>query len=101
DHLQRIAAIYDQINREGVTSEELEQAKNKIASRIVLRSERPMGRLSSLGGNWVYRQEYRSVAQELETLQNLTVADIQELLAQSPLGQQTTVAIGPLETLSL
>ena len=33
----------------GPTAEELTQAKNKFLSRSVLRSERPMGRLASLG----------------------------------------------------
>ncbi len=100
-HLHRISEIYAEINQSGVTAEELEQAKNKVAARIVLRSERPMGRLSSLGGNWLYRQEYRSVEDDLNSLQSLTLDDIRQLLEQYPLGQQTTVAIGPKETLSL
>ena len=65
DNLKRIADIYADVNAKGVTEEELEQARNKAASRIVLRSERPMGRLSSLGSNWVYRNEYRSVQDDL------------------------------------
>ena len=100
ENLERIARVYEQINREGVTADELEQAKNKVASRIVLRSERPMGRLSALGGNWLYRQEYRSVEDDLQTLQELTIDDIRELLNAYPLGQQSTVAIGPLQELT-
>lgn len=96
DNLQRIHAIYAVVNRDGVTDIELEQAKNKVASRIVLRGERPMGRLSSLGNNWVYRQEYRSVADDLATLRAITTADIRRLLDQYPLGNITTVAVGPL-----
>src|SRR5690606_34204299 len=52
DNLARLRRIYHTVEREGITSEELEQARNKAASRIVLQGERPMGRLSSLGGNW-------------------------------------------------
>lgn len=98
-NLARIKAVYDQVNREGVTAEEIEQARNKVLSRIVLRSERPMGRLASLGSNWVYRGEYRSVADELDAYRRLTPADLRNLLDQYPLGQQTTVAVGPLESL--
>lgn len=100
-NLARIAAIYDDVNRNGVREEELAQAKNKVASRVVLRSERPMGRLSSLGGNWVYRQEYRSVDDDLATLRGITTKDIRELLEVYPLGATTTVAVGPLESLNL
>lgn len=100
ENLERISAIYDAVNREGVTEVELEQAKNKVASRIVLRSERPMGRLGSLGNNWVYRQEYRSVDDDLNTLQSISTADIRTLLEAYPLAQTTTVAIGPLESLN-
>ncbi len=96
-----MARIFEDVNKNGVTSEELEQAKNKVASRIVLRSERPMGRLSSLGSNWVYRQEYRSVEDDLNTLQSLTLDDINALLKAYPLGHTTTVAIGPRESITL
>ncbi|MBL4885587.1 MAG: insulinase family protein, partial [Planctomycetaceae bacterium] len=99
ENLEAMTAIYEHVNRHGVTAQELEQTKNKIASRIVLRSERPMGRLSSLGSNWVYRKEYRSIEDDLEMLQSLTLEDIQNLLKQYPLGQLSTVAIGPLESL--
>jgi predicted Zn-dependent peptidase len=99
-NLERIRTIYDQINREGISELELSQAKNKVSSRIVLRSERPMGRLASLGNNWVYRGEYRTVAADLEAVRSVSAADIRRLLAEFPLGQTTTVTVGPLESLN-
>lgn len=101
EHLTTMKRIFETVNREGVTPEELEQAKNKIASRVVLRSERPMGRLASLGSNWMYRKEYRSVEDDLKTLRSISREDIRNLLDQYPLGQTTTVAIGPREKLQL
>lgn len=100
DNLQRIQSIFDTINKDGVTDDELEQARNKVASRIVLRGERPMGRLSSLGGNWVYRNEYRSVADDLEIVRGIGSRQILELLEQYPLQVNTTVGVGPLAGLS-
>jgi predicted Zn-dependent peptidase len=99
-NLDRLAAIFDDVNRNGVTDAELTQAKNKVASRIVLRSERPMGRLASLGHNWLYRAEYRSVADDLNTLRAITPADIRKLVELYPLRQLTTSAVGPLESLN-
>jgi predicted Zn-dependent peptidase len=98
-NLDRVRSIYDDINRNGVKEVELAQARSKVASRIVLRSERPMGRLSSLGHNWVHRNEYRRVEDDLETLRNLKLSDIRELLEAYPLKQLTTSTVGPLEAL--
>jgi len=97
-NLQRMQDIFDVVNREGVTDDELEQARNKVASRIVLRGERPMGRLSSLGGNWLYRGEYCSVSDDLEVVRNIGRQNIRSLLEQYPLNVSTTVGVGPLET---
>jgi len=99
ENLAMVREILERVNREGITTEELDQARNRVASRIVLRSERPMGRLSSLGANWLYRQEYRSVADDLATLQALTVKDLNEALEAYPLGVKTLVAVGPRESL--
>jgi predicted Zn-dependent peptidase len=98
-NLERVRAIFDDINRNSVTEIELAQARSKVASRIVLRSERPMGRLSSLGHNWVHRNEYRRVEDDLETLRNIRLADIHALLDSFPLSQLTTSTVGPLEVL--
>ena len=99
-NLERVYTIYDDVNRNGVTDVEIEQAKNKVASRIVLRSERPMGRLSSLGGNWVYRDEYRTVEDDLQAVKTISARDIRKLLDAYPLGHTTTAAVGPLTSLN-
>eukprot|EP00913_Durusdinium_trenchii_P010902 g10231.t1 len=100
ENLERIAAIYADVNKNGVDDSEIELARNKVASRVVLRSERPMGRLSSLGSNWVYRKEYRSVADDMQTLRSISSDDIRELLEAYPLAQTTTAAVGPLTSIN-
>jgi predicted Zn-dependent peptidase len=95
--LQMVHAILRNVTEQGVAAEELAQAKNKIASRLVLRSERPMGRLVPLGYNWVYRREYRTIEDDLRDLQAVTLDDVRRVAAQYPLDQITTVAVGPLE----
>jgi predicted Zn-dependent peptidase len=80
---------------DGVTDDELNQARNKILARTVLRSERPMGRLSSLGFHWLYHHAYQSVEQELEAFNRVTLADIKRLLADWPLWPMTIVSVGP------
>ena len=99
ENLERITRLYESVNADGVTLDELEQAKNKIATRIVLRGERPMGRLSSLGGNWLVRREYRTIDDDLAIVRNVSLEDIRNLLIEFPLLQTTTVGVGPLSEL--
>ena len=80
-NLDRIAGVYRTAIAQGVTEEELVQAKNKVLARSVLRSERPMGRLASLGFHWMYRHAYISVDQELEAFNKVSLADLRRLLA--------------------
>ena len=96
DNLQRILSLYRQVEAEGVTAAELEQAKNKIRSRIVLSGERPRGRLFAVGNDWVYRRQYRPIDAELEAVARVGVDDLVAVLAKYPLTCPTTVTIGPL-----
>lgn len=97
-NLQRVKKVFEKVNREGVTEAELQQAKSKVCSRAVLSSERPMGRLESLGNNWIYRERYQSVAEDLQQIRAVTTAQIRDLLAEFPLAQNTTVTVGPKPT---
>ena len=101
ENLARCKKVFDEVNVNSIHADELEQARNKVASRIVLRGERPMGRLSSLGGNWMYRHEYRPIAADLQTIRSLTLNDIREVLNRFPITMTTTVAVGPLKDLGV
>ncbi len=94
-NLERVAEVYRTMMRDGPTEEELVQAKNKVLARSVLRSERPMGRLASLGFHWMYHGAYISVEHELEAFSRVTRDDLGRLLAEWPLWPMTTVSVGP------
>ncbi len=100
DNIEQIAKIYRQAEREGITAAELAQAKSKINSRVVLGSERPRGRLFTVGGNWIQRREYRTVKSDLEAIDAVTQDQLQAVLAHYPLSLNTTLAIGPAEKLA-
>ncbi len=99
ENLALIQSILAEVNNNGITPEELEQARNKVCSRIVLRGERPMGRLGSLGNNWLYRQEYRTLEDDIQAVKGVTLEQIRTLLARFPLVTSTTITIGPREDL--
>lgn len=99
-NLTRIENVYRELQAGGVTEAELAQAKSKINSRVVLGSERPRGRLFSVGGNWINRREYRTVAMDLAAVDAVTVQEIATLLKKYPLTESTTIAVGPLATIA-
>jgi predicted Zn-dependent peptidase len=78
-----------------MTREELQQAKNKVKARVVLGSERPQNRLFNVGGNWLQRREYRTVADDLKSLDDVTLDDLQAVLRKFPLTRYTTITVGP------
>jgi predicted Zn-dependent peptidase len=94
-NLGRIASVYRTMLAEGPTADELTQAKNKVLARSVLRSERPMGRLASLGFHWIYRGDYLSVADELEAFSRVTLDDLRRVLGRWPLLPMSIVSVGP------
>jgi predicted Zn-dependent peptidase len=94
-NLERIAGVYRRAMADGVTADELTQAKNKVMARSVLRGERPMGRLMTLGFHWVYRREYVSVEREMELYSAVTLDEIRRVLDRWPLLPMTLVSAGP------
>ena len=94
-NLGRVVDAYRNVLTEGITDEELDRAKNKVLARSVLRSERPMGRLTSLGFQWTYRREYLTVEAELDAFSRVTTADVRRVLDAFPLLPQTLVSVGP------
>ena len=94
-NLGRITEVYREAMAGSLTDDELTQAKNKVLARSVLRSERPMGRLASLGFHWAYRREYLSVADELEAFSRVTPEDLRRILDRWPLLPMSVVSVGP------
>ena len=96
ENLDAVRRIFQQAEREGVTEEELQQAKSKILSHLVLQSERPSNRLFSVGNNWLQHRHYRTVRQTMDLYQRVTRDDVQAVLERYHFGQHTTVTVGPL-----
>jgi hypothetical protein len=54
-----------------------------------------MGRMRSIGSQWVYNHEYRSLEQDMATLESVTTASLVELMDQFPMDPMTIVTLGP------
>lgn len=94
---EKIVELQEAAQANGFTAEELLQAQSKVKARVVLGSERPRNRLFNVGGNWMQRKEYRSVADDMQAIESVTLEDIHRVLAANPLAIGTTVTIGPLK----
>jgi len=80
----------------GPSETELLSGKNKIASAATLRGELPMGRLASVGFDWIYRREYIPLAEQIEMLFAVGRAEVHELARECNLPEATVVALGPV-----
>lgn len=78
-----------------LNDDEVERAKNKISSSIVLSGESPMGRMRSIGGMWIYNSEYRSLEQDMEMLNSITPDSLRELMKDFPFDPMTIATMGP------
>ena len=95
--LTRIDDLYREAAVKGVGRAELEQNRNKLAGRWVLLGERPRRRLFDVGPEWAHSGTYRSVADDLRKIENLSLDDVRDVLDRWPLhGPGSTVLAGPL-----
>src|SRR3954466_3228544 len=81
--------------KQDLKDDEIERAKNKIASSLVLQGEVPMGRMRSIGSQWIYNKEYRSLEKDMETLQAVDRQSILDLMRVYPFEPMTIVTLGP------
>ena len=94
--LDRIVEIY-QGAEDDLSTNEVDQARNKLLSRVVLAGERPRQRLFSLGLEWAHLSRYRSVSDDLVTLDTISREDLHRILAEWHLpASSSTVLAGPL-----
>jgi len=93
--LDIVRGIFESLSKDGVTEEELQKAKNKILSALVIKNELPMGRLIDLGFNWQYLQEYRPIDEDVKAIKAVSVEQIGSLIAELRPADFTQFAIGP------
>jgi predicted Zn-dependent peptidase len=96
--LDTIKGIFESLAKSGITEDEMRTAKNKILSALVIKNELPMGRLADLGFNWVYLQQYRTIADDINAIKAVTVDDVHSLIKQFNPADFTQLSIGPAQS---
>jgi len=85
--------------QDGATEAELQAAKNKIASGATLHGELPMGRLTAVGFDWLYRREYLPLAKEIDNYFAVTAEGVLEVARRYDLTAMTVLGLGPAEAI--
>lgn len=85
--LDKIAGIVREIlsSPMNFTDEDLERAKTKITTRVVMSGELPMGRLMALGMEWNYRRKLHKLENDVAGYKSVTRKSIENALAVCPL----------------
>jgi predicted Zn-dependent peptidase len=87
------------LREDGPTDAELTAARNKIASATTLEGELPMGRLTAVGFDWVYRGEYVSMAEHVRRTLAVSREQVLGVLGEFDLSATSVCGLGPLESL--
>jgi predicted Zn-dependent peptidase len=98
-NLALVQKVLRQLQEKGVSATELQAARNKVLARLVRANEVPLGRLSALGMGWIYERRYRSLDEELQAFEAVTLARVHQVLERYPFDQVTIFALGPLAQL--
>jgi predicted Zn-dependent peptidase len=87
--------IFRSLIEKGVTEEEMQTAKNKTLSELVIQNELPKGRLVSVGSNWIYCGEYRTVEDDIRAIKAVTTDEIMSFIQAYNPAKFTQFSIGP------
>lgn len=97
DNLQRLEGLHADITQQPVTAHELDLAKSKITSHILLAGERAENRMFSIGSQWLRGQSPKSPREIADLYQQTTLQQVHDIAQQYPLTRNMTVCVGPLD----
>ncbi len=97
--LKIVQREYRHFLMEGITPAELRAAMNKMASYATVKGEVPIGRLSAVGFDWVYRGEYIPLAKQIEAMYAVTEEQIMDVARTYDITSTAMLSLGPRQTL--
>lgn len=80
---------------ESLTEDDLRRVRSKVATSVTLHGELPAGRMRRLGRVLTYSGEYRSLEEELEHINAVTLDDLREIWEAFPLRPIVTGRLTP------
>ena len=95
DNLNRMRRLQQQVLAQPISQKELDQAKRKIASHIILSSERTESRMFSVGSQWLKKQPFKSPAEIATMYEGVTLDQVNAVAEKYPLFENMTLCVGP------
>ena len=90
------------LQADGVQEDELRRAKDKLISRTVLDGDSAFSRMQDLAFTWVAEGAVRSIQDEMERIERVTLADVRRALDRFPVtASQVITTYGPLDAAAL
>lgn len=100
--LELVRAELANMQENGIQEDELRRAKDKLISRTVLDGESAYSRMQDLVYTWLTEHRLRTIAEEMEEIERVTVDDIRRVLDRFPLTQhEVLTTYGPLDDAAL
>jgi predicted Zn-dependent peptidase len=100
--LKMLRSELNSLLADGVYEDEVQRAKDKWISSIVLSSESTFSRMFSLASDWVTEGRLISVDEEIERVEKVTSQDILRALKRFPIQEkQVLTTLGPLSEAEL
>ncbi len=87
--------VLRQVQEEGLSEAEFRRAQRKLATSITLRTETPLGRLTSFGAAYQIYGRQVSVEESLERTLSATLDEAHSLLAEKPFDSLYLFTLGP------
>jgi len=83
---ERADGVWETVEREcaalaeSLTDDDLERLRNRLATGVTLSGERPSDRMQRIGRLWTLTGTHRTLEDELDRIERVTLADIRSLL---------------------
>jgi predicted Zn-dependent peptidase len=95
--LELVRAELRDVQENGVQDAELRRAKDKLVSRTVLDGESAFSRMQDLSYTWVAEHRLRTIEEEMEEIERVTMEDVRRVLDRFPYtDRQILTTYGPL-----
>ena len=95
--LELVRAELRDVQENGIQDAELRRAKDKLVSRTVLDGESAFSRMQDLSYTWVAEHRLRTIEEEMEEIERVTMEDVRRVLDRFPYtDHQVLTAYGPL-----
>jgi predicted Zn-dependent peptidase len=101
DNWQLLQAVIRESVDDSITSHEIDRAKNKICSTLVMSAERPGSRLFSVGNAWTLRGQYERPSEIVHHYASVKAEEIERLLLDWLEAPQVIMSVGPSENETL